>query len=72
MKMTFRDHVLSKSNERAEFVKKIAELTLTTDATVSRWLSGEFLPSAKRQQVIADHLGTTPEVLWPTKSEDDE
>ncbi len=67
MKMTFRDHVLSKSNERADFVKAIAELTLTTEATVSRWLSGEFSPSPKRQKVIADYLGTTPEVLWPVK-----
>lgn len=64
--MTFKDHVDSKSNERAEFVKTIAEITLTTDATVSRWLSGDFYPSPKRQKVIADYLGTTPEELWPT------
>lgn len=63
--MTFKDHANSLSNERAEFVKRIAEITLSTPATVSRWISGEFAPSKVRREIISKELGIPEEQLFP-------
>ena len=72
MKMTFKDHYNSKVNERREFIIQIAELTLATETTVTRWLSREFVPSKARQEKIAEYLGTTPEELWPLQGNTEE
>jgi len=63
--MTFKDHANSLINERAEFVKKIAELTLVSEATVSRWISGEFIPSKIRREIIAREMNIPVEELFP-------
>lgn len=69
MNMTFKDHYESKSDERREFIVKIAKLTLATETTVTRWLSGEFTPSKARQEKIARFLKTKPSELWPTSKQ---
>ncbi len=63
--MTFTDHANNLSNERVEFVKKIAEITLTSPATVSRWISGEFMPSKVRREIISRELGIPEDELFP-------
>lgn len=63
--MTFKDYAGTLSNERAEFVKKIAEITTCDQATVSRWISGEFRPSKKRREIIAKEMGISADILFP-------
>lgn len=63
--MTFTDHANSLTNERADFVKRIAEITLATEATVSRWISGEFIPSKIRREKIAKEMNIPVEELFP-------
>ena len=70
--MTFENYGQSLKNEKADFVKEIAKLVTTSEQTVYRWLSGEFVPSKIRQEVIAKYMNTTPEELWPTKATDHE
>jgi len=65
--MTFTDHVNSLSNERVEFIKRIAKITLASPATVSRWISGEFIPSKARREIISLELGIPEEQLFPQK-----
>lgn len=67
--MTFKDYHNKLSNERADFVKRIAEITLASPATVSRWISGEFKPSKIRREIISRELGITEEELFPQKED---
>ena len=63
--MTFTDYFKTLSNERAELVKRIAEITTCDQTTVSRWISGEFRPSRRRREIIASELGIPSDVLFP-------
>lgn len=63
--MTFQEYVQELSNERAEFVKRIAKITLSTESTVSRWISGEFIPSKARREIIAKEMGVSVDELFP-------
>lgn len=67
--MTFTDHVAKLSNERADFIKRIAEITLASPATVSRWISGEFIPSKVRREIISRELNIPEEQLFPQKED---
>ncbi|HBB00706.1 MAG TPA: transcriptional regulator [Porphyromonadaceae bacterium] len=64
-KMTFKDYGSSLSNERTEFIKRIAEITTCDPTTVSRWISGEFKPSRRRRAIIAEEMGIPEETLFP-------
>lgn len=55
------------TNERTEFVKRISNITVASEATVYRWISGEFYPSMARRKLIANELGKTVEELFPPK-----
>lgn len=71
MKMTFADYGKSLKNERSDFVRELAKLTVSTEQTVYRWLSGEFVPSKIKQETIAKFMKTTTEELWPTEKSDE-
>lgn len=47
------------------FIREIAEVTKKSELAVRRWLSGESEPDALTQDVLAKHLNTTPEKLFP-------
>ena len=47
------------------FVREIMEVTKKSEIAVRRWLSGETEPAALTQEVLAKHLDTTPEILFP-------
>ncbi len=49
------------------FVREIANVTKKSEPAVRRWLSGETVPDALTQEVLAKHLETTPEKLFPNK-----
>lgn len=62
------DQIANKlTNERTEFVKRISEITVASEATVYRWMSGEFYPSMARRKLIAKELNKTIEELFPRK-----
>lgn len=47
------------------FIREIMEVTKKSEIAVRRWLSGETAPDALTQEVLAKHLDTTPEELFP-------
>lgn len=64
MEMTFTEYAQTLTNEKTNFVKDIAKLTVASEQTVYRWLSGEFVPSKARRDIIAEYLNTTADKLW--------
>ncbi len=72
MKITFKEYTEGLTNERIEFVKELAKLTLSTEMTVYRWMSGQSVPTEAKREVIAKHLGVSASDLWPTKSDDND
>lgn len=47
------------------FIREVAEVTKKTELAVRRWIAGETVPDALTQEVLAKHLKTTPEELFP-------
>lgn len=50
------------------FIKEIAQVTKKSEIAVRRWVgdgASACLPDALTQEVLAKHLGTTPEELFP-------
>lgn len=47
------------------FIREIMEVTKKSEIAVRRWLSGETTPDALTQEVLAKHLDTTSEELFP-------
>ena len=47
------------------FITELAELTKKSELAVRRWISGQTTPDALTQEVLAKHLDTTPEKLFP-------
>ena len=47
------------------FLQEVAEVTKKSELAVRRWISGETIPDALTQAVLAKHLKTTPEELFP-------
>lgn len=72
--MTFKEiYAQIKQQPRPEapgtvFVREIAAVTKKSELTVRRWLSDTdtaSVPDALTQEVLARHLNTTPEELFP-------
>lgn len=72
--MTFKElYAQKKKQPRPEapgtaFVKEIAAVTKKSELAVRRWLSEAdtaSVPDALTQEVLARHLHTTPEELFP-------
>ena len=49
----------------AAFIKELMTITKRSEIAVRRWLSGECVPDALTQEVLAAHFGTTAEELFP-------
>lgn len=47
------------------FIKEVANVTRKSDIAVRRWISGEALPDALTQEVLARHFSCKPEDLFP-------
>lgn len=65
--MTFTDYVNNFRDERAELVKRIMNITLSSASAVSRWVNGESVPSKIRREIISRELGIPEEELFPKK-----
>lgn len=69
-KMTFRGQYFSlpdksETSPKAKFIKEMAELCLVKPVTVRCWLAGMYKPDAIKTKLIAEKLGTKPEILFP-------
>lgn len=49
------------------FIREVAEVTKKSEIAVRRWLSGESLPDALTQEVLARHFDTSPDQLFPSR-----
>lgn len=67
MTKTFRDiyESIDNTSPKAEFVRKIAKATMSSEFTVRMWLAGRQTPAPLTQSVIAKTLGVPVEGLFP-------
>lgn len=64
--MVFTDYMKNLPNQQQETIKKLAELTYSTPASVYRWINGQSRPPVIKQKVIAEYFGKSVEELFPT------
>jgi hypothetical protein len=50
---------------RKEFVRRMADVTKKSEATVKMWVIGRQVPDALTQEVLAKELNVPAEVLFP-------
>lgn len=67
MTRTFRDIYdgIDNTSPKAEFVRKIAKATMSSEFTVRMWLNGRQTPTPLTQSVIAKTLGVPTAGLFP-------
>lgn len=49
------------------FIREVADVTKKSEIAVRRWISGEVVPDALTQEVLARHFDTTPTELFPVR-----
>lgn len=47
------------------FIREVADVTKKSEIAVRRWLSGDVVPDALTQEVLASHFNCQPEELFP-------
>ena len=67
--MVFTDYMKSLPNQQMDTIKKLAEITCSTPASVYRWINGLNPPAPIKQKIIAEYLGMSVEELFPSKDE---
>ena len=55
----------SKPTPAQEFISEVARITKRTTTTVRMWLSGQQIPDALAQSIIAEHFGVSVTSLFP-------
>ena len=55
----------SKPTPAQEFISEVARITKRTTTTVRMWLSGQQIPDALAQSIIAEHFGVSITSLFP-------
>lgn len=63
--MDFIAYVKGLPNYRIDEIKMIADLTMTSTATVRRWINGKIAIPPIKKKIIAEHYGKTIEELFP-------
>lgn len=67
--MVFTDYMKNLPNQQMDTIKKLAEITCSTPASVYRWINGLNPPAPIKQKIIAEYLGMSVEELFPSKDE---
>ena len=67
-KMVFKDYMNKLPDVKKREIKKIAELTCSSESTVYRWISGTVDPPAVKKKIIAEYLKISEEDLFPAIS----
>ena len=49
------------------FIQEVADVTKKSEIAVRRWISGETIPDALTQEVLARHFDTTATELFPVR-----
>lgn len=63
--MVFSEYMNSLPNLKVEEIKKIAEITSSTEITVYRWIAGTIDPPLVKKKIIAEYLNKTVSELFP-------
>lgn len=63
--MVFTDYMKSLPNQQIETIKKLAEITCSTPASVYNWINGVHPPTLVKQKIIAEYLGMDVKELFP-------
>lgn len=64
--MVFSEYMNGLPNMKVEEIKKIAELTSSTEITVYRWIAGTIDPPLVKKKIIAEYLNKTVSELFPS------
>ncbi len=65
--MVFTDYMKNLPNQQQETIKKLAEITVSTPASVYRWINGQSKPAPIKQKIIAEYLGIEVKELFPSE-----
>ena len=60
-----KNKYIPERGERSKLVARLSEATMTTPATVYKWLSGRILPPPLKRRIVADMMGVPVEKLFP-------
>ena len=52
------------------FIRELSQVTHRSEMTVKGWLTGKFRPDINTQIVLAHHLNSEANILFPPKSEE--
>ena len=50
------------------FIRELSQVTHRSEMTVKGWLTGKFRPDINTQIVLAHHLNSESDILFPPKS----
>lgn len=66
-KMTFRGQYFSLPDEtsKGKFIRLIMDTCLVSKPTVYSWIASAYKPDALKRNIIAQKLGSKPEILFP-------
>ena len=64
--MVFSEYMNGLPNMKVEEIKKIAELTSSTELSVYRWIAGTIDPPLVKKKIISEYLNKPIEELFPT------
>ena len=67
---TFRElyNGVKNVSPKADWIRRIAKVTMRTDNAVRMWINGRQVPDALTQSIIAKELGVPIEGLFPAKT----
>lgn len=51
------------------FIKELSEVTHRSEMTVKGWLTGKFRPDINTQIVLAHHLNSDADILFPKETD---
>jgi hypothetical protein len=63
--MVFSDYMNSLPNLKVEEIKKIAELTSSSEISVYKWIAKTIDPPLVKKKIIANYLGKSVDELFP-------
>ena len=63
--MTLQEIYQREKAKPRNLVKELCEVTAKTPVSVYRWVNGKTEPDELTKRVLAEHLKTTPEELFP-------
>lgn len=66
--MVFSDYMNNLPNLKVEEIKKIAELTSSSEISVYKWIAKTIAPPMVKKKIIAEYLGKTVEELFPNNN----